>query len=192
MLEQFLTAFAILFVIMNPLSSVIPFLTLTKDFSEKQRRHAADKAALVAGGLALAFLFIGQPLLDVMGLKISAFRIAGGVILSILGIQTSLGVSLTKVEVSDEDAIAVLIGTPMLTGPGVITTIILAAAETPLLPLFLAVLAVIAASWIIVRYSSYLTKALGQRLIGVVGKIMGLLLLTRGIQYVILGFQTFA
>ncbi|PIO06456.1 hypothetical protein COT29_01035 [Candidatus Micrarchaeota archaeon CG08_land_8_20_14_0_20_59_11] len=95
-------------------------------------------------------------------------------------------------EVSDEDAIAVLIGTPMLTGPGVITTIILAAAETPLLPLFLAVLAVIAASWIIVRYSSYLTKALGQRLIGVVGKIMGLLLLTRGIQYVILGFQTFA
>ncbi|VVB67203.1 MarC family integral membrane protein [Candidatus Norongarragalina meridionalis] len=191
MFEQFLTAFAVLFVIMNPLSSVMPFLTLTKDFSEAQRRHAADKAALVAGGLALAFLFIGEPLLDVMGLKISAFRIAGGVILSILGIQTSLGISLTKVEASDEDAIAVLIGTPMLTGPGVITAIILQAADTPLLPLFFAILGVVIASWLVIRYSSYLTKALGQRLIGVVAKIMGLLLLTRGIQNIMLGLGDF-
>ena len=126
-----------------------------------------------------------------MGLKISAFRIAGGVILSILGIQTSLGISLTKVEASDEDAIAVLIGTPMLTGPGVITAIILQAADTPLLPLFFAVLGVVTASWLIIRYSPYLTKALGQRLISVVGKIMGLLLLTRGIQNIVLGLGDF-
>ncbi|PIT85311.1 hypothetical protein COU36_04090 [Candidatus Micrarchaeota archaeon CG10_big_fil_rev_8_21_14_0_10_59_7] len=126
-----------------------------------------------------------------MGLRISAFRIAGGVILAILGIQTSLGISLTKVEASDEDAIAVIIGTPMLTGPGVITAIILQAADTPLLPLFFAVLGVVVASWLIIRYSSYLTKALGQRLITVAAKIMGLMLLTRGIQNIVLGLGDF-
>ncbi|MFH1106995.1 MAG: MarC family protein [Candidatus Micrarchaeota archaeon] len=187
MLEPFLVAFASLFVIMNPFSSLIPFLLLTKDHTAEERARSANLAALVAGTLAVAFLFTGPVILQLMGLSLSSFKIAGGIVLTLLGLQTVLGLKLANGEDSDKEAVAVLIGTPLLTGPGVLTSVIIMSQDLGGLATFLAILASVAASWLILRAAGRLSRLLGKQMLLVIVKIMGLLLVTRGVQFVVQG-----
>lgn len=186
MFENFLTAFASLFVIMNPFSSLLPFLLLTRDLAPEERRKSANLAALVAGGLAIVFLFIGPPLLALMGLSLSSFKIAGGIVLSLLGLQTVLGFRFGNGD-EEKQAVAVLIGTPYLTGPGVLTSVVIESAEFGALVAFLAILASVFASWLILRAANRMAKFLGRQFLLVLVKIMGLLLVARGVQFVLQG-----
>lgn len=187
MFENFLAAFASLFVIMNPFSSILPFILLTKEHSLEERRKAANLASLVAGGLAVIFLFLGPILLRLLGLSLSSFKIAGGIVLALLGLQTVLGFKLANGEESDKEAVAVLIGTPLLTGPGVLTSVIILSEEYGDDVTFLAILASVFLSWLILRAAGRVQKILGRQMLLVVVKIIGLLLVTRGVQFVVQG-----
>ncbi|MFH1199476.1 MAG: MarC family protein [Candidatus Micrarchaeota archaeon] len=187
MFESFMTAFASLFVIMNPFSSLVPFIMLTKDQTAAERARSANLASLVAGVLAVSFLFAGPIILTLMALSLSSFKIAGGIVLVLLGLQTVLGVKLSNAEEPDKEAVAVLIGTPLLTGPGVLTSVILMSEDHGALITFFAILASVAISWLILRGANRMQKAMGRQMLLVVVKIMGLLLVTRGVQFVIAG-----
>lgn len=187
MFENFLTAFASLFVIMNPFSSILPFIMLTKDHSLEERRRSANLASLVAGGLAVIFLFLGPILLRLMGLSLSSFKIAGGIVLALLGLQTVLGFKLANGGENDKEAVAVLIGTPLLTGPGVLTSVIILSDELGAAVTFAAILASVFLSWLILRAAGRVQKILGRQMLLVVVKIIGLLLVTRGVQFVVQG-----
>ncbi len=191
--SDLVAAAATMFIIMNPLSSVPVYLTLTRNLKAGEKHATVDQAAVVAGGLAIAFLLVGPFFLQLIGLTMPAFKIAGGIVLGILGLQTVLSIHFgSKQEQTDPKAIGLLIGTPMLTGPGVLTSVLLASDDYGMFVSFAAIIVVVAASWLLLRFADNLDRTLGKRFIAVFAKVMGLILVGKGVQLIVFGLKAFA
>lgn len=188
-LESFAYAFITLFVILDPFASIPPFLTLTTKLSEEHRKSIATKASLIAGVLALVFLVTGISLLELMGISLASFKVAGGIVLGIMGLETVLGISFYKDKKEDMDSIAVLIATPLLTGPGVITSVIVLTGEVGMLFTGAAAFCALFLAWITLFNAHVLRKVAGDRVIGIFSKIMGLVLLALAIQFIKTGIM---
>jgi multiple antibiotic resistance protein len=189
--SQFLFAFATLFVVMDPFSTMPVFIAMTKKFSESERAATVTKATLVAGILVFAFLFFGTDLLRVMSISVASFQIAGGLVLGLLGLQLVLDFSLGKESAAQASSVALVIATPLLTGPGVLTAVILLNAQQGLAVTGAAALASLAASWLFIRYAYAFKRALGERgdnFMHILSKIMGLLVVALAVEFVRKGF----
>ena len=127
MLERLFQLIILFIVIFDPLASISVFFVATKDLSASERRHTAFLAVLVAAVISFSFLIFGQHILVLFDTTIEDFKAAAGIILGILGIKMVLGESITNIDNAGNNsgrAIAAIIGTPLLTGPAAITTII--------------------------------------------------------------------
>ncbi|MBI5225777.1 MarC family protein [Candidatus Micrarchaeota archaeon] len=184
MFDQFIYAFVTLFVILDPFASIPAFLTLTRKLSDEDRRAVAHKAVLLAGILAFVFLFSGQTILNMLGVSLSSFKIAGGIVLGLMGLETILGFEINGNKEKDNDSIAVLIATPLLTGPGVITTSILLGHQVGLMVTAAAAFLALALAFIILHFAPRLHKVLGEKTINVFSKIMGLMLLALAVEFI--------
>ena len=121
-------SFVTLFVIMDPFVSLPILLSLTKGSSEKDRNIMANQAIMIAGLLLFVFYISSTKIFDLLGIRLSSFMIAGGIVLLLLGLQGALGISFKQSKESkDAHVAAVVIGTPLITGPGAITSIIVLA-----------------------------------------------------------------
>ena len=177
-----------IFVIMDPFPSIMPFLTRTKNHTAGERNRCADKAIAIAGALAIFFLLVGPTLLGYLHITLADFKVAGGIILLLLGIETVLGISIgdhnktNKKE--DLNDIAVLIATPLLTGPGLVTSLIILAKDNGLLITISALSLALLCSWIILRNSIIIRKITGEQIIQIMAKVIGLILLALGVAYI--------
>ncbi|MFH1393934.1 MAG: MarC family protein [Candidatus Micrarchaeota archaeon] len=125
---QFVQALVLLIVIMDPLVSMSAFHSMTKQMRGREKGEIAKKAVLVAAVPLFVFILGGSLMLDILSVNIETFKAAGGLILIILGIQLSLGVSFKKQkdeDLHDQGAIASIIGTPLITGPATISAAII-------------------------------------------------------------------
>ncbi|HXZ24065.1 MAG TPA: MarC family protein, partial [Methanomassiliicoccales archaeon] len=119
-LEQLVYAVALLFFIFDPFASLPIFICMTKGFDDKEKLKSANNAVFVAGLLFVIFTVLGTNLLSVFGVSVDSFRVAGGIVLILMAVEIIFGFKLTK---QDNSSVAwVIIATPILTGPGVITT----------------------------------------------------------------------
>ncbi len=184
MIDQFIYAFVTLFVILDPFASIPAFLALTRKVSDEERRRIAHKAVFLAAILAYVFLFTGQSILQAMGISLSSFKVAGGIVLGLMGLETILGFSVKGDKKQDNDSIAVLIATPLLTGPGVITTTILLGQQVGQFLTALAAFVALGLAFIILHFAPLLKNALGEKAINVFSKIMGLLLLALAVEFI--------
>ena len=182
-MQPLLRAFVELFVIIDVIGTLPIFLSLTRELSADDRRRSANVAVLVAGGLMLLFLAVGLQLLDVLRIELSSFKVAGGLILGLLGIQLVLGKEDGARAVSYGSA-AMIIGTPLITGPGTITTIIILAEEHGRLVVLGAIVANLVVCWATLLASGAIARVLGPNLIQLLSRVMGLLLLAIAVQYV--------
>ena len=183
--------FITVFIIMNPVLSIVPFLSYTERSSEKDRKSCATKAVTIAGIIALLFLFLGPFLLSLLHITLKDFKLAGGLILALLGIETVLGITLgnhNKKEKNHLNDVAVLIATPLLTGPGLVTTIIVLSNDNGLLITALSLLGALFASWLVLLNSIRIKKLFGNQTLHVVGKIMGIIWVALGVSYIKGGF----
>ena len=121
---EILAAFMVLFAIIDILGS-IPIIL---DIQTKTGSIYPGKTTLVAYGIMLLFLFIGEPLLAVFGVDISSFAIAGSIILLLMGLEMVLGIELFEHESGGSGAI-VPIAFPLIAGAGSITTLLSLRAE---------------------------------------------------------------
>ena len=181
-------SFITIFIIMDPFASVPYFLALTQKMTRKEAVAAANKAILIAGVIAVIFLFVGPNLLDYLGVTLADFRVGGGIMLGLLGLEMVLGFSFSPPdEVHNWNAVAVLIATPLLTGPGLLSSLLILSEEhgfaTPLIATALALLV----SWALLRNSERVRQALGRHAIEITSKVFGLLLLTLAVNYVRVG-----
>src|SRR3989338_12985 len=103
MLEEFLKAFMAIFVIMDALGNIPIFNGLNKSFSEQQKKKNITLAVIIAGIVLVVFLFLGNQLLNFFGIRISSFKIAGGIVLLILGIEVTLGIKFKKDKTETKD-----------------------------------------------------------------------------------------
>ena len=120
MIVELLQLILLFFVIFDPPASFAVFISASSHMRLASKRKMASLAVLVAAGLSFLVLFFGESLLYVFSTTIDEFRIAGGIILLMLGIRMSLGLPLLHMDSLNGNsgkAIASLIGTPLLTGP---------------------------------------------------------------------------
>lgn len=183
-LDSFIYAFVTLFVILDPFASIPAFLSLTRKLPNEKRQNIANKAIVIAALLVYVFLFTGQSILQMLGITLSSFKIAGGIVLGLMGLETVLGVEINGDKKKDTDSIAVLIATPLLTGPGVITTTILLGQQVGQITTAAAAFLALGLAFIILHFAPRLHQAFGDKVINVFSKIMGLMLLALAVEFI--------
>lgn len=183
-LTDFLSAFLLLFVIMEPFGSIPVLFRATHGLGKPKRAAAVNKAVLIAAGVMVFFALFGVFLLDVLGIDLTSFRIAGGLVLAILGLQLVLGFSFSGEKKKDYDTSIIVIGTPMITGPGVITTVIVLTSGVGVALTLLAAGASLLLTWIILRASLQIQQVFGAQLVEIISRIMGILLVAMAIAFI--------
>jgi multiple antibiotic resistance protein len=188
MMDALLQAIVTFLIVMDPLPSLSVFLLLTKGFSHKEKLKAAREAVIVAGVLAFVFIFLGEPLLNLLGISINSFKIAGGLVLFLLGLEMILNLPISRQHAINCSVAVVVIATPLITGPGVITTSILTVYNAGLLITSIAAFVSLFVTWIILREAEAIQKLLGQHTLDIISKLMGLLIASLGINFIITVF----
>ncbi len=187
MLGNLISLIILFFVIYDPLISIPFFLNTTKNMNEEERFKTATLAILVASIISIAVLFSGIRLLNLFNTNLDDFKVAGGIILGLLGVKMVLGIPITEIEKGDNKSIsgvAVIIGTPLLSGPAAITTIIISVSDYGLLTTGIAVTLVLALTGILLYSAAKLLRFLGETTIQVSTTMMGLITLSWGVMFV--------
>jgi multiple antibiotic resistance protein len=187
MLENLIQLIVLFVVIIDPMASFAVFAVATDPMKDGERRRTAMLAILVAATISGLVLVLGERLLDLFNTDIQNFKVAGGIILLIFGIQMSLGMSLFKVEEKEGNstaAIASIIATPLLTGPATISTIIITSHDYGMLSTGLAIAIVLAFSAALLLISGSISKKIGKMPIQVMSTIMGLITLAWGVMFI--------
>jgi multiple antibiotic resistance protein len=178
--------FVTLFIIINPFVSLSAFLPLVSGMPFSYVRKQALIAVSVAFGLLVLFLVLGTKILLAFGVSLSSFKIAGGFVLLLLGISHVLSIEFGS-QHTTKKAAAVIIGTPLLCGPGAITTTITLSGTYDFLPVFIGAVGVTVLSFIILLSAEKISHIFGTKLIEVVTKIFGLLLAAIAVEYIASG-----
>ena len=184
-----LYAFAALFIILDPPLSVPIFAAMTKDQTPKEIHKQAFIAVAVAGGLMYLFLIFNTMIFEILGLNMPSFQIAGGILLFILGMQEALGIDISKCKENTKSAAGVVIGTPLLCGPGTITTVMLLSKDYGMLIPFIAITLSLIATWLILYYAAYIQRVLGEVVTDIMGKVLGMLVAAIAIKIIFAGIM---
>ncbi|MBS3110661.1 MarC family protein [Candidatus Woesearchaeota archaeon] len=178
------------FVIFDPFVSLAVFVIATQGMDRGERNRTAIFAVAVAGILSLAVLLFGQGLLTVLSTTLEDFRVAGGIILGLLGIRMVWGQSLATsgiIKKNSARAVAAIIGTPLLTGPAAITTIMISVNDFGMLITGLAVAIVLAISALMFYQANLVHRILGQATLQVISTILGMITIAWGVKFIRIG-----
>jgi len=188
MLEEVLKSFLSLFVIMSSFASIPVFLSLTSKMDDRQKAKVASHGVGIAAIVLFIFLFFGRAILSVFGIDFNSLKIAGGIVLSIMGIDLVFNFSPARKGYESSPAI-VLIGTPLLSGPGVIVTTVIFVEEYGLLITAMAAVIALALSWLILWGSRYFVKVLGKYGVEITSRVTGILLVAVAVEFVVAGVK---
>jgi len=186
-MQEILQSFILLLVIMDPLVSMSVMLSLIKKNDGDKIRKIAFKAVMVAAIVFFIFAIGGDTALKILGVDLDSFKVAGGIVLTLLGIQMVLGISFKKEERQDLSEIAVVIGTPIITGPATIATSIILLKEEGMVSTLIAgtaALIVVLLSLLLVRP---ITNLLGESGMKVLSTMMGIVTIAWGVQFILSG-----
>ena len=175
-----------MFALLNPLSS---FPVLMSAYKKKlDVRGIAVKASVVAYLVAMFCLFFGPQFFSLYGVSIDAFRVAGGVILFLLGIETVRPKPVHE-EIGEVDSLIAIIATPLLTGPAVISVLTIKAMEYGAMPL----VPDVTISFIIVGAIFYIFSVMlpriNEKAVEILSKIMGLFLTAIAVEMIAKGMS---
>ena len=201
--DAVLSALVTLIVTVDPPGLAPIFLSLTTGMSDSERRKVAVRAVLIAFMIMTATALGGAPLINMLGISLPAFRIAGGLLLFTIGYQMIFaGGQESKAETAEkavtEDHIrniaAFPLGIPLMAGPGAITAILLLAGRAQGEPLKVALLIGVIATVVLACLISFLLASKIARLLGVTGNIvltrlLGVILSAMAVQFVIDGVK---
>ncbi|MEN3186446.1 MAG: MarC family protein [Atribacterota bacterium] len=176
-------SFFLLLFILDPFLGAVVFIALTKSMEQRERLSQAFLSVTVAFVLMLVFLFSGKLLFGLLGISFSSFMVAGGVILLLLGIEEILGLEFSR-KSADTKVAAVVIGTPLLCGPGAITSVVILAEKYGYLVPLMAVVLALFVTWVILVSAEKIARILGERIIEIFSRVMGLLLAAMAVEYV--------
>ncbi len=192
LLPAIIYSFAALFIILDPLLSVPIFAAMTKGQSPAEIHKQAFIAVAVAGSLMYLFLIFNQMIFDILGLSLPSFQIAGGILLFLLGVQEALGIEIGHCKEHSKTAAGVVIGTPLLCGPGTITTVMLLSKDYGLLIPFVAITLSLLATWLVLYYSELIQRILGEVVTDIMGKVLGMLVAAIAVKIIASGIMALA
>jgi multiple antibiotic resistance protein len=184
-------SFAALFIILDPILSVPIFAAMTKGLNPKEIHKQAFIAVAVAGGLMYLFLIFNRMIFDILGLNMPSFQIAGGILLFLLGIQEALGIEIGHGKEHTKTAAGVVIGTPLLCGPGTITTVMLLSRDYGILIPFIAITLSLFATWLVLYFAEKIQHILGDVVTDIMGKVLGMLVAAIAVKIIASGILAY-
>lgn len=205
-LQYFFGALVSLIVITNPPTKIPLFVSLTVGMTREQRYQQANWAAIYSFLVMLVSLIAGNLLLTFFGISYSAMRIAGGLVVAMIGYQMLFGGqspnNAPMVRRNKEDYSFFPIAMPGIAGPGTIAVVIGFSTEiaeintkTEMVSAFamtaLAIAVTSFIAWLTLRSSEYCSEHLGPSGMAVLGKLMGFILICIGVQFVGSGIKSF-
>ena len=197
-----LTAFATAFTIIDPIGMIPLTLAATVSLPPQRRPKIVDQAAIVAGLVMLVMGLIGRPLLNYLGITLSAFLIAGGILMFLIAVDMLFarptGAKRTAEEEREaahtENPAVFPLAIPMIAGPGTIATVMLLATLSRgepmrVLTVILAFAAALFLTWIFMRGATHLQNVIGVTGIHVVTRLLGIILAALSVQFVLNGLM---
>jgi len=180
---ELVKAFIALFVVMDPAGNVPIFIAVTRAMDKEARKKELNHAVVVATLLLLLFAFLGKFVLDVLNISLDSFMVAGGILLLLVSFDL-LREHKYVVKEAGRGIGAVPIGTPLLAGPGAITTVmVIIQSWGPFVALF-AILSAIIATKLILGQSERIYRVMGTEGSEVLSRVMGILVAAIAIQFI--------
>lgn len=190
-------------IIVNPLGATLIYVSLTINLDTAQKAIVAKDSCRYALIVLLFVAVLGAWILQLFGITLEAFRIAGGILLFGIGMEmvyartsrTKLTAT-EKYESRDADDIAIMpIAIPMIAGPGAITTTIVLMNEASIMTpyaiaiVFASIVLSIAITYVMMRNSDFIMTKVGQREYRAINRLMGMLLIAIAVQFVVNGIK---
>ncbi|WP_029331869.1 MarC family protein [Gillisia marina] len=166
------TASMILFAVIDIIGS-IPIII---DLKKKAGKIQSEKASIVAGILMVMFLFVGAEILNLIGIDVNSFAVAGSFILFFLALEMILGITLYKDETPETSAVVPL-AFPLIAGAGTMTTLLSLRSEYDTVNIIIAIIINIIFVYLVLKSSGKIERFLGKQGINVIRKIFGVILL---------------
>jgi multiple antibiotic resistance protein len=207
-LQFAISALLTLFVVVDPVALAPTFLVVTERMPHKSRRDVAVRASIIAGAILIGAALIGDWLLNTLAISLSAFRIAGGLLLFSIATEMVFGVRSRHEGEAAEEALeervrnvaAFPLAIPLLAGPGAITATVLLAGRAhgnvgelgdlvQLSVLIAAIVAVAAASLVSFLCAEWIGGLIGVTGNIVLSRLLGVLLAALAVQYVVDGIR---
>ncbi len=207
MLGDLLVALVPLFVVVDPLASIGLYLGLTARHDRKARDRIAIKASLFAAAVLLGFALTGQGLLRYLGIELYSLRVAGGILLTLIGLNMlKEGEEVPAREIAEgeldvltggnhpaaavpHDPSLVPLGLPMLAGPGAISLVIVQATQFEMLTIGAAIVIAMVGALGVLLVASRASHIIGENGRRVITRIMGLLTVAFAVQYIFDGIN---
>ncbi len=199
--EEYLKILVALIAILNPLGVVPIFISLTSGIRESEKRPIIKLVIFTVTIILLGSLFMGEIVLDFFGISMNSFRVAGGILILLMAISMlhakTSGTVQTRDEVEDassRESIAIVpLATPLLAGPGAISTVILYANKADSLFHYLVIglniITVCALLFVTFRLVPYIEQHISKTGINIFTRIMGLLLAAIAIEFIANGLK---
>lgn len=184
---SFIQVFFAIFGVMDPVGNTPFFISLTHALDKEAKKVFAARAVLYAGGILVVFMFLGNFILNVFQVSIESFRIAGGIVLLVIGFQMLFNVEFDKKKEEfsgDEDASIVPLATPLIAGPGTISSVVILSKEFGYLYTFLGIAINLLLCYLLFRFASLIPKLLGNKGAMIFANIMGLILMAVGVEFI--------
>ncbi|PWR74648.1 MarC family protein [Methanospirillum stamsii] len=199
-----LFALSSILIVVNPLGALLVYNSITEFMDSADKRKVAAYGCRIAGAVLLFFTLFGSSLLALFGITISAFTVAGGVLLFGIGMEMVYArtsrAKMTATEkyesIDAEDISSMPLAFPMISGPGTITTVIVLSQNTSVFnqPVELgiilgSVLLTLIITYFVLISSERISKRINQRAYRVINRLMGIMLMAIAVQFIINGIS---
>jgi len=200
-ISEYLKFFAALLAIVNPVGAIPIFINMTADQDKGVRNKNGFMASISMGIIFIVVLFSGDAILRFFGISVGSFQVGGGILILLMAIAMLHArmsrVKQTKEEELDSaesDSVAVVpLGTPLLAGPGAVSTVILYAQRytsfTHYLYLLGVIVLMVCLTFLLFRMAPAIARLLGKTGINVVTRLMGLIMAAVGVEFIANGLK---
>lgn len=177
-IRELALTFVPLFVAMDPVGNLPIFLALTQEGTATHRKKTANLATLTAFGVGLLFVAVGKAIFSLLGIEVTDFLMAGGIILLILAIRyliTGKGVEIGDASASQTIGVVPL-GTPLVVGPAVLAALLLLMGRHHIAIVLFSFILNLVIQWVLFRQATRIVAVLGRTGVSAISKVIMLLL----------------
>ncbi len=196
MVDNWFSDFVTLWAVIDPIGTIPVFLAITAAMIHRDARRMAREAVLVAGGVLIGFVMLGQLLLQAMHISIGSFQVAGGLVLFLLAMMMIFGHVRTNQSDQEEGHNPAIfpLAMPLIAGPGaILAAVVLTDNDRYAIPhqvrTVFVILGVLFIQWVLLRFATSVQRRLGRGVMNILSRVTGLLLAALSVETIVGGVR---
>ena len=173
-IKEIFAAFMVLFAVID----IIGNIPIIIDLRKKEGHIQSEKASMIAGVIMIIFLFVGNSILNLVGIDVHSFAVAGAFVLFFIALEMILGISIYKDDGNTSSTASIFpLAFPLIAGPGSLTTLLSIKSEYSTENIIIAIILNVIFIFIVLKTSKKIEKILGPNGIQIIRKVFGVVLL---------------